>query len=136
MSMRRLQPANWTFLFCSPFHAAASRLWGAPGEAERTTLMREAARHYNRINTSPLDEGFAEPRGYVEIGVAWLDEDGEVVAAYYGPADPRNTALDMLSWRRQREQRGEVKATVNRVTADLIVELPQAARAPKDPPSC
>lgn len=136
--MRRLQPAEWMLLPCTPASAAATRYWGAVGESERLSLMRSCARVYNRINAPVLDEGFPEqPRAAAEMGVAVVDDEGSVVVAYYGPGDERNTAVEFRAYQRQREGVAPERRPVSsRVTADLMADVPQAARSPQESGPC
>lgn len=137
----RLRPADWILLSCSPSSAAATRYWGAVGEDERRQLMRMCAREYNRVNTPVLDEADDEHeylcRCASELGVAVVDEDGSVVVAYYGPGDDRNTAIDFRAYQRQRDQQlAERRPVSSRITADIMADVPQAARSPQESGPC
>lgn len=137
----RLRPADWIFLPCSPSSAAATRYWGGVGESERCELMRMCAREYNRANAPMLDEADGEHdylcRCASEIGVAVVDEEGSVVVAYYGPGDPRNTAVEFRAYQRQRDGKlAERRAISWGVTGDIMADVPQAARTPQESGPC
>lgn len=82
MPRRRRSP--WLFLKISSLEAVSLRMEGAHGVAARQRWVNLLEDTYDEMNMCPTQSS----------GVAVLTPDGTVVAAYYAPGDPRNTAID------------------------------------------
>lgn len=87
--MPRPRRSPWLFLKVSALEAATLRLDGPVGDAARKAIM------FRLEDTYDDDAQFCPTQ---TSGVGALAPDGLVVAVYYAPGDPRNTAVDYAGY--------------------------------------
>lgn len=78
----------WAFIRVSSLTAAHLRLDGTTGAAARLEMLHRLEDAYDELRFSPEHSS----------GVGALDPEGIMVAVYYAPGDPRNTAVDYASY--------------------------------------
>lgn len=129
---------RWIFSYVDEWTAARMRLTGAAGRADMRRVLGEIRDTYNRHNreaTGSYGAALNEAVDYVRgtqrkpliAGVAVLvrsereDAEIQIVAAYYGEGDPRNTQVPD-------EEDRDSKAVVRGPWAERSAPLPMAAR--------
>jgi len=137
---------RWVFQYIDEWEAARMRLLGATGRAEMRRLLSTLRDTYNRHNRPDdieleglgraLDEALDRVRAPLAkpliAGVAVLvrtareDAEIQIVAAYYGEGDPRNTTVPD-------EAVPESKPVVRGPWADHSAPLAMAARDTSGP---
>ena len=86
--MPRPRRSPWIFLKVSALDAATLRVEGSPGDLAREAIMFRLEDLYDDAEFCPSQTS----------GVGALAPDGLVVAVYYAPGDPRNTAIDYTTY--------------------------------------
>jgi len=81
---------TWLFIRSSSATVAGMRLEGKAGDGHRALAMKSLMGAYARACATM----FLHSRSGEVGGAAMLSPDGDMVAVYYGPGDPRNTQLD------------------------------------------
>lgn len=124
----RASLGTWLFLTATSLTVAAMRLEGVIGDRARCRAMRDLMGAFVRGEATM----FRHSRYGFIGGVAMRDPDGNIVAAYYGPGDARNTKTDYTGYSLQhRLVEAEVlvplrRAASNELTTDAY--MPLAAR--------
>ena len=85
---------TWLFIRTSAMNVAAMRLEGRIGDDRRRSAMASLMGAYARACATM----FLHSRSGEIGGAAMIGPDGHMVAVYYGPADPRNTAVDWTTY--------------------------------------
>ena len=120
--MSRPRRSPWVFLQISALTAATLRLEGRAGDAARLEMNFLLEDEYDAAGFCPTQSS----------GVAALAPDGLVVAVYYAPNAPRNTATDYRAYCIQhRIVAREVLVPLRRQSANDLnpdAYLPAAAR--------
>lgn len=85
---------TWLFIRTSAATVAGMRLEGRAGDGHRAKAMKALMTAYIRACATM----FLHSRTGDIGGAAMLGPEGDMVAVYYGPGDPRNTQLDWASY--------------------------------------